>query len=234
MKMCKSAAVVVAVLASVSSFASAATVYETGAATGYFTPFDSSTPAGTKLGDSGWFGLSSGDPAVALTEIRLGLATAATASAAAGTTDLVFTFNNGDPSGLVFGPGNALYSVVIPNVTLPAAEPGFASNFEVTIPLPSVLTAGGFNNVGWSVGVQNFNYTGSFGFQNKGANNNIGFYTNNYSRYNPATGTWGLFSFGAGTANIGNFVATISTPEPASLAAIGSLGGLLLKRRRSI
>jgi hypothetical protein len=234
MKISKSvAAAITAVLLSVAPYAPAAVVYQTGASTGFYTPFSSSTPAGTKFGESGWFGTGS-SPAVALTEITLGLTTSTTTSVSAGTTDLVFTLNNGDPSGQVFGNGATLYSTTISNVVLPGSDAGFPSNFEVTVPLPSVLTAGGFNNIGWSVAVQNFNYAGNFGFQNRGGNNTLGFYTNNATQYNPGSGTWSQFAFGPNApADIANFVATISTPEPASLMSIASLG-MLLKRRRPI
>lgn len=214
----------------ISTSVNADVVYQTGTPDGYFTPFVSTSPAGLKYGDSGWFGTGS-SPAVALTEITLGLSTFSNTSVPAGTADIIFTLNDGDPSGLVFGPGTTLFSTTITNVTLPASD-GLASNFDLTIPLPSVMTSGGFNNIGWSVGVANFNYAGQFGFQDKGNFNNVGFMTANASEYSPTTGQWSLFAFGPSfPSDSPNFVARISTPEPASLSALAAMG-LLARRRR--
>lgn len=213
------------------SSAQAAIVYDTGAATGFFAPFNASTPAGTKFGDSGWFG-SGGDAPAPIAEVQLGLATFSQTPQPAGTVDLVFTFNDGDPSGLVFGPGTALYSTVVTGVTLPATDGASATYFDVVIPTPGTFTTGGFNNVGWSVGVQNYSFGGSFGFQNRGGFNSTGFYTNNASQYNPATNTWSLFAFGPNDpGDIANFVATLYTPEPASLSALAGIA-LIARRRR--
>lgn len=214
----------------ISGAVNADVVYSTGTPDGFFTPFVSTTPAGMKYGDSGWFGTGS-SPAVALTEITLGLSTFSNTAVPAGSADIIFTLNDGDPSGLVFGSGATLYSTTITHVTLPASD-GLASNFDLTIPLPNVMTSGGFNNIGWSVGVANFNYAGQFGFQDKGNFNAIGFMTANASEYNPSTGQWSLFSFGPSfPSDSPNFVARISTPEPASLSALAALG-LLTRRRR--
>lgn len=209
----------------------AAVLYDTGAATGFFAPFNASTPAGTKYGDSGWFGGGSDAPAP-VGDVQLGLATFSKTPQPAGTVDLVFTFNNGDPSGLVFGNGATIYSTVVTGVTLPATDGVNASYFDVVIPTPGAMTTGGFNNVGWSVGVQNFNFGGSFGFQNRGNFNSLGFYTNNASQFNPATNSWSLFAFGPNApADIANFVATVYTPEPASLSALAA-ATLIARRRR--
>ncbi|MBC8107486.1 MAG: hypothetical protein H7Z14_12915, partial [Anaerolineae bacterium] len=59
---------------------------------GFFTPFSSSTPAGVKYGDSGWIG-SGGGP-YALTSITLGLIV--DGGTVDGSTDIKFTFNDGD------------------------------------------------------------------------------------------------------------------------------------------
>jgi hypothetical protein len=208
----------------------AQTVYQTGNSTGFFTPFNSSTTPGTKFGDSGWFGNGSSAPET-LREITLGLVTSSTTPVADGSTDIVFTFNDGDPSGLVFGSGTALYSTTIPNVTLPANDGVTPTRFTLTIPMPAVTTSGGFNNIGWSVGVQNFNYAGQFGFQNRGNVNSIGFYTNNASQFTPGPG-WSLFAFGPNNpADIANFVVTVVVPEPHTFAVASLVGVVALCRR---
>lgn len=194
-----------------------------------FTPFTSSTPAGTRFGDSGWIG-SGSDAPVALNAITLGLAVFGTS--AAGTTDLTFTFNDGDPSGLVFGPGSTLYSTTITNVSLPASSGG-ASLFSITIPLAGTMTTGGYNNIGWSVGVQNFNYGGSFGFQCASSfAQTVGFYTNNASQYNPSTSSWSLFSFGSGGFGVANFVAELTVPSPSGASMLAVAGAFACRRRR--
>jgi hypothetical protein len=115
-----------------------------------------------------------------------------------GSTDIEFTLNDGDPSGLVFGSGAVLYSTTIAGVELPAAFGTDPTYFDVVIPLPRVMTLGNFNNVGWSVKCRNFNYTGSFGFQvGVCTSQAFGFYTNNAS-FNNGT-SWSLFAFGADT-----------------------------------
>lgn len=221
-----------AVTALAASAAQAVIVYDTGAANGFYTPFNSSTVAGKKFSDMGY--LSGGGAApINIAEVQLGLATFSNTPQPAGTADLVFTFNDGDPSGLQFGPGTQFFSTVIPNVELPATDGITASYFDIVIPVGNVLTTGNFNNVGWSIGVQNFNFGGSFGFQNKTAFNNVGFMTANASEYDPATNSWTAFSFGpAFPGGSANFVATMYTPEPASLTAMASLGLLISRRRR--
>lgn len=204
-------------------------VYDTGGPTGFFTPFSSSTVAGKKFGDSGWFGTGSSAPA-ALTSITLGLATfGGTTTVGDGTTDILFTLNDGDPSGLVFGSGATLFSKTIQNVVLPAADDLSPSYFALTIDLPGIMTFGGFNNFGFSIGVENFNYAGQFGFQNHGDFNVLGFYTNNASEFTPGVG-WSLFSFGPNDpADIANFVTTVTVPEP-GLGFMAGLGALALLR----
>jgi len=196
---------------------------------GFFTPFNSGTSPAIRYGDSGWLSTGSGDP-IALAEITLGLIVSGTSGA--GTTDITFTFNDGDPSGLVFGPGTTLYSTTITGVELPAVDDGFVG-FFLTIPLPGVVTSGGFNNVGWSVGVDNFSYDAEFGFMAATAGSQTaGFYTNNASFFNGTN--WSLFSFGADpNFGVANFVATITqvpTPGAALLLALGGLAGA--RRRR--
>ena len=157
---------------------------------GFFTPFYSNNAGIAKYGDSGWLGF--GQPPQYLTSITLRLATFG--SETPGTTDLVFTLNDGDPSGLVYGPGTQLYTKTIVGLELPAAQED-PTYFDVTIPLPGVLTSGGFNNVGWSVGVSNYMYAGQFGFQCSSTLGQVaGFYTVNASYYDGSG--WSLFSFG--------------------------------------
>ena len=214
-----------AMAASVSAAFAKDAVFQANPDNGYFTPFSSSTPAGVKYGDGGW--LSNWQPAgFQLTEIDLVMC--AYNSTVAGTTDLLFTFNDGDPSGLVFGSGAALYSTTIQGVAVPATTAGGATYFDVTIPLPNVMTLGGYNNVGFSVGVQNFSYAGSLGFACSSTyGQQIGYYTNNASYYN---GGWSLFAFSSDPHyGVGNFAATMYTPEPAALLSALLLG--LIRRR---
>lgn len=218
-----------AALAAGAGLANAQVVFQSTNDNGFFTPFSSSTPAGTRYGDGGWFGGGSDAP-VGLNAIKLGLVVAG--GSGGGTTDLSFTFNNGDPSGLVFTPGETLYSTTISNVSLPDSSAGPVL-FEITIPLAGTMTTGGFNNVGWSVGVQNFNYSGDFGFQCSSAfAQPIGFYTNNASQFDPVSGNWSLFSFGSGGFGVANFVAEITVPSPAGGAVLAAAGLLATRRRR--
>jgi hypothetical protein len=195
---------------------------------GFFTPYDSSTPAGTLYGDGGWLSANIPDT-FTLTRIELGLATFG--GTAGGTTDLTFTFNDGDPSGLVFGSGATLYSTTVKDVTLPVSgDPGLAEYFTVSIDLPSIETFGGFNNIGFSVGVENYSFDGEFGFQvSSPAGQQVGFYTNNASTFDGSN--WSLFSFGSGSAGVANLVATIYTPEPTSLLGLIAAGLLVIRRR---
>ena len=174
--------------------ASAQVVFETGNDNGYFTPFNSANAGTVKYGDSGWLGSGPGSPGVPLGRMTLRLATFG--GEVPGSTDIEFTLNDGDPSGLVFGSGAVLYSTTIAGVELPAAFGTDPTYFDVVIPLPRVMTLGNFNNVGWSVKCRNFNYTGSFGFQvGICTSQAFGFYTNNAS-FNNGT-SWSLFAFGA-------------------------------------
>lgn len=214
-----------------SALAGGPVVFQNNWDNGFFTPFTSSTPSSVRYGDSGWFGSGSDAPA-ALCEITLGLVVSNSTSA--GTTDLTFTFNDGDPSGLVFGTGATLYTTTITNITLPdASETGGVAPIFVTIPLPGVSTTGGFNNIGWSMGVQNFNSNGSLGFQcSSGFAQPAGFYTNNASFYDGSS--WSLFSFGPSPiTGVANFVTTLTVPAPGTAVLLG-LGVFGLRRRRSV
>ncbi|MCA9286717.1 MAG: hypothetical protein KDA22_15950 [Phycisphaerales bacterium] len=179
---------------------------------GIFTPFNTSNAGVVKYGDSGWL-TASGSPPVELAKITMSLAVFD--SPTPGTTDLVFTFNDGDPSGLVFGSGDELYSTVIRGVELPATAPGDAAFLTVEIPLPGVQTLGNFNDVGWSVQTQNWNYAGSFGFEvSTTFGQVVGFYTNNASFFDGRNG-WSLFSFGPDpVTGVANFVVTIESAVP--------------------
>jgi hypothetical protein len=209
--------------------ANATVVFQNTFDNGYFTPFSASTPSTVRYGDSGWFG-SGSDAPIGLTSITLGFAVAG--STREGSTDLAFSFHDGDPSGLVYGTSATLFSTTIP-VTLPdASELGGPVFFSVTIPLTGVTTLGGFNNVGWSVSVSNFDSDGQFGFQCSSAfGQTAGYYTNNASRYNGSN--WSLFSFGSGAFGVANFVAEIqAVPAPGAVAAFAALGLAAGRRRR--
>lgn len=199
-------------------------VFDNAPNNGYFVPFNSSTPAGTLYGDSGWLGNTGGT--FTLTKIRLGLVTQNGTSK--GSTDLRFTLNDGSPSGMVFGSGAPLYETTIEDVQLP--EGLGPQYYSITIDVPNVQTLGGFNNIGWSVGVENFDFNGDFGFQCSTAfGQQVGFYTNNASYYDGSN--WSLFAFSQDPeTGVANFVATMWIPEPTALALLSA--GLLLARRR--
>lgn len=201
------AAIAVA-LSALSPVASAQTVvFDVGNDLGFFAPINSSNAATVKYGDGGWLGPGPGAPGVTLSKIKLRLATFG--SKVPGSTDIEFTLNNGDPSGLVFGPGTPLYTTTITGVELPASSATSATFFEIDIPLPNIRTTGGFNNVGWSVKCRNFNYQGQFGFQVATCNTQfVGFYTNNASFFNGSF--WSLFAFGQDPCTqVANFSVTI-------------------------
>jgi hypothetical protein len=204
-----------AALACTASFAlsagvSAEVVWQAIPDNGFFTPFNAGNASVVRYGNGGWLG-GPDSPPVRLESITLELVVFA--SMTPGTTDIVFTFNDGDPSGLVFGSGKPLYSTTITGVKLPAS-PGQEATFQLEIPLPTVMTAGGFNNVGWSVGLRNFDYAGQFGFAASSCKGQItGFYTNNASFFDGSQ--WSLFAFGQDPCSeIANFAATIvARPE---------------------
>jgi hypothetical protein len=201
------AAIAVA-LSALSPVASAQTVvFDVGNDLGFFAPINSSNAATVKYGDGGWLGPGPGAPGVTLSKIKLRLATFG--SKVPGSTDIEFTLNNGDPSGLVFGPGTPLYTTTITGVELPASSATSATFFEIDIPLPNIRTTGGFNNVGWSVKCRNFNYQGQFGFQVATCNEQfVGFYTNNASFFNGSF--WSLFAFGQDPCTqVANFSVTL-------------------------
>ncbi len=198
-------AVVAAVLAGQS--ASADVVFQAIHNNGIFTPFSSANAGAVKYGDGGWLS-AFGTSTYTLTSITLGLVVLN--STTAGSTDIVFTLNDGDPSGLVFGPGTALYSTTIHGVALPDASlSGGTALFSLTIPLPNVRTVGGYNNIGWSVALTNFQCNGQFGFQcSRSTGQVVGFFTNNASFHNGTS--WSLFSFGPDpVTGVANLVAVI-------------------------
>jgi autotransporter-associated beta strand protein len=206
------ASLVWAVLAAVCTQTLADPVLENGWDNGFFAPFTSSNAATVIYGDSGWLG---GPAALPVTVSQIDMGLVVFDSPTAGSTDITVTFNDGDPSGLVFGPGTELYRTTFSGVSLPATEPGESSGFTLSVPLPSIVTSGGYNNVGWSVRLGNYDYAGSFGFQvSTFSNFTTGFPTNNASYFDGST--WSLFSFGPDqeTQSV-NFVATITAvPEP--------------------
>lgn len=204
-------------------------VFSTGSDNGFFTPFNAANAGTVKYGDSGWLG-GPDSPPVALGTITLYLATFSNGTPVpAGSTDIELTINDGDPSGLVFGSGAELYRVLIKDVELPATDGSSGSYFSIDVPLPGVLTAGGFNNVGWSVRCIGFQFAGSFGFQVGTCTSQFnGFFTNNASFYNGSS--WSLFAFGPDTCNqIAQYSVTIfdtGAPVcPADLDADGLVGG---------
>lgn len=222
-----------AALLTISGAASAQVVFENIWNNGFFTPFNSSTPASVRYGDSGWIGTGSSAP-VTLNKIVMTMVVAAPTGGAdipAGTTDITFTFNDGDPSGLVFGSSAQLFSTTITGVQLPAVAAGGLIPIEVEVPLPGVTTLGGFNNVGWSVGVQNFAFGGDFGFAVSTAfGQTTGFYTSNASFFDGTS--WSLFSFsGDPNTGVANYVARIEVPAPGG-AAVLAIAGLMGARRR--
>lgn len=190
---------------------------------GFFTPFSTANAATVRYGDSGWLGGPGALP-IELDRIELGLVVFDSPSA--GSTDITFTLNDGDPSRLVFGSGDELYRTTLTGITLPPTEAGEPAAFTLAVPLPGVLTRGGFSNVGWSISLSNFDYAGSFGFQvSKLSSFNTGFPTNNASFFNGSS--WSLFAFGPDPeTQSANFVATVvAVPEPISfdVPAAGSL-----------
>lgn len=217
------------VLAVAASAASAQVVFQNHRDNGWFLPFNASTPSNVRFGDGGWLGNTGSN--FTLNQVRLGLAAN---GPTAGTADLTFTFNEGDPSGLIFGSGAPLFSTTLHNVPLPANDgEGNPSDFFLSIPLPNLQTLGGFNNIGFSLSVSNVNYSGSFGFQCASAfAQSVGFYTDNASQFDGSN--WSLFSFGMGPYGVANFVTEINqVPAPASLTLLAGAGLFASRRRRA-
>lgn len=208
-------AIALAVAAGLGAAAQAQVVFQANNDNGFFTPFNARNAATVVYGDGGWIGSGSDAPA-AIGRVTLGLAVYN--SPTPGTTDIVFTFNDGDPSGLVFGSGAALYTTTISGVALPASGIGSVEFLDLVVDLPAVLTSGGFNNIGWSIALENYDYAGAFGFQvSSCVGQSVGFYTNNAS-FNDGNG-WSLFSFGGGCAGVANYVATVELAEKSACPA---------------
>lgn len=189
-------------------------VFFTANDSGYFTPFDGNNAETVKYSDSGWLG-GPGSPPAKLTRITLDLATFD--APRQGSVDLELTINDGDPSGLVFGSGTELYRTTIKGVILPATGSLKASYFSLSVDLPSVMLAGNFNDVGWSVSLHNYDFSGQFGFQVGTCNAQLlGFYTNNASHFDGAS--WSLFSFGANPCTqIAQYAVSIEALVPTAL-----------------
>ena len=179
---------------------------------GFFAQFNSGLSLNTKYGDSGWIGfIDNGNPRFTLSKIDLSMV--AYQGTGAGEIDVTFTLNDGDASGLGFGSGAVLYSVDLNGIQVPDTT-GVFQNLEpflLEIPLPDVVTRGGFNNIGWSLKINRFAFDGSVGFQcatGSAAGQPVGFYTNNASFFNGTS--WSLFSFGPDPVfGVANFVTTI-------------------------
>lgn len=223
-------AALVAALAATTAAGESDVVFSASPNNGFFTPFNSSTPEAVRYADSGW--LSNPQPETFFID-SITMNMAAAGGTFGGSFDLVFSFHDGSPSGLVFGTGAELYSTVIEDVTLPQADKGFAEFFEITVPLPNVETTGGFNNVGWSVGVRNVDYDGDFGFQvSTTIGQTVGFFTNNASTFDGTD--WSLFAFsGDPVTGVANYSVEMTgfIPAPGS-AAVLVAGGLVMARRR--
>ena len=205
--------------------ADGAVVFQAVNSGGFFTPFDSGNAGVVKYGDGGWLS-GFGSDTYTLTKMTLSLATFG--GTGAGSTDLNFTFNDGDPSGLVFGPGTTLFSTTLTGISLPANPQGFATFFDIEINLPNIVTSGGFNNIGWSMGLSNYNYSGEFGVQTS-SSQPVGFFTNNASFFDGTS--WSLFSFG-GPANYAVTVEGFVTPTPGAAGLLGLAGVCAVRRRR--
>lgn len=195
---------------------------------GFFTPFNSGNANTVRYGDSVWIDCFA-NGSFTLSQIDLGLATFN--SQTAGTTDIILTITEGDPSGLVFGSGQSLYQITIPGVVLPEAPvEGQPTLFTLSVPLPDVRTLGGCNNVGYSIRLTNFNFAGSFGFQCSTATaQTLGFFTNNASFFNGSN--WSLFAFGPNpVTQIAQFTMTLwgapfTPPASCSPADIANTDG---------
>lgn len=223
------AAAAVVTLSAFASLASADTLVRSSSNNGFFTPFNAGNVGTTTYGDSWWIGNTG--TAYSLTRVTIGLASFG--SSVGGTTDITVGIHDGDPSGLIFGPGSTLYSTTITAVAVPSAD-GEGTYFDLVVDLPNVQTTGGFNNLGLSISLSNYAFGGQLGFQLSTAGGQTnGFYTSNAS-YNPGSG-WSLFSFGPDqNTGVGNYTVNFegtAVPAPAS-AAVLALAGCFAGRRR--
>lgn len=212
-----------AILLAATSAVSADAVFNNQSNNGFFTPFNAGNASTVRYGDSGWLS-AAGTPPYIIDAVTLRLASFG--GTAQGTTDLVFTFNDGDPSGLVFGPGTTLYQTTVTGVTLEPTDGSSAFYFDLVINLPGIWTAGNFNNIGWSIRPVNYAFDGSFGFQCATASGQtLGYYTNNAAFYDGTA--WSLFAFSqdseTGVANLVTLIEGRTTP--ACRADIGVQGG---------
>lgn len=201
---------------------------------GFFTPFSANSPSAMRYGDSGWIS-DFGSDVYSVSRVRLGMAIYG--STYAGSTSISFTLNDGDPSGLVFGTGAQLWSTTVDNVELVSTGSGNVTYFDLVIDIPDIQTLGGYNNIGWSIGVSNFDSDGQFGFQcSSTIAQYAGFYTSNASFTNDGS-NWGLFSFGSNpTYGVANLTASFYgevVPAPGALALLGVAGLASARRRRA-
>jgi len=200
-------------------------LYENSADNGIFTPFNAGNAANLTYGDSGWIGFGGTTP-FALESITLQMATFG--GSIDGSADITFTFNDGDPSGLIFGPGTELFRTTYPDFPLPGS-PGETRTFFFTVPLRGVRTSGNYNNIGFSIALSNVQFDGNIGFFCSTAHGQLtGYYTNNASsRDTSVSNAWGLFAFGPDTdTQIASFTTRLDGyATPACAADFGVAGG---------
>ena len=200
------------------------TLYENSPDNGIFTPFNAGNAANLTYGDSGWIGFG-GTPPYILETLSLQMATFN--GSMDGTADITVTFNDGDPSGLIFGPGTELFRTTFTAYDLPGS-PGENRTFFLTVPLGGIRTAGNYNNIGFSIALSYVQFDGNIGFFCSTAHGTLnGFYTNNASYRDTSIGpNWGLFAFGPDPdTQIASFTARLegyaTPPCPADLGTSG-------------
>lgn len=174
-------------------------VFDSGNDSGHLPVFVGSSAESVMVGDSGSLNAGLSRPPVPLGRITLRLSTFS--AAIEGTTDIEFKLHDGDPSGLGPGSGDVLYATTLVGVRLEsAAFPPDATYFDLSIPLPNVMTRGGANHVGWSVRCRNFRFGGELGFQvGSCASQYAGTGTRKAAWFNGSI--WSQFDFGPDPCN---------------------------------